>query len=421
MGDVLLFPFAIVFGISLVVFLYMAGYSWYLGGPATSQSVPWLYSSALVSGVSLFALSNLYYSRRQKGISPPQRLLLAIFDVGAFYSLVALVLWGLLLPMLRPLPLPDFQLYLLDQKSLVVGLYTALILCSLVVVFRVALQFLIVRSSSAVTVITAPMLPAGDHIDAQDKKTLEDSLSSIRSEIAMLRGEMSSLSSSIWGTKSGAARGGDTPDDNPGWAAGDGEPISFPISQLPTSPVSSPIQEQTGIEDLISNVGVQDSPISFSPEDYQSTTNEVQLPDSARDNPWASILSIRQPRVKTSKPVELTSVDPVEEAVPNPAEAAPVNSVEVAEAKPVDVQAAAELPEIAVTNPTDITTPNPAEEAKPIKKSRKARAARKGGGTRAKSAKSSAAFLTSSVPETQNPQPASTFSPTANDEVEDIP
>ncbi len=183
MGDLLIVPLAIIFGISFVIFLYVAGYSWYLGGPATAQGAPWLYSSGIICGSCLFVLSNIYYSRRHKGISPSQRLMLGFFDLSTFFSVSVLILWGLVLPILRPISSPDFQLYLFDQKSLAMGLYTGLILCSLVVVFRVALQFLITRSASAVMVIPAPPKPIFiNRTEVKEKTTIEDSLSSIRSE-----------------------------------------------------------------------------------------------------------------------------------------------------------------------------------------------------------------------------------------------
>ena len=83
-----------------------------------TQSVPWLYSSVAISGASLFALSNLYISRKLPKITSLQRFLLSFFDLGAYFCLVALVVWGLLFPILRPITDPNFQLYLLGQKSL---------------------------------------------------------------------------------------------------------------------------------------------------------------------------------------------------------------------------------------------------------------------------------------------------------------
>lgn len=300
-----------MFGISCILFVYMAGYSWYLGGLAINQSAPWLYSSAIVSGVSLFVLSILINSRRHKEISTPQRALLAFFDTGTYFCAVVLVLWGLVFPILRPIPSPDFQLYLLDQNSLELGLYTGLLLCSLVVVFRIALQFLIGRNPRTVMIIAAPPPSPVSQIvenaipianakeeDTTDMKALENNLSLIRSEIAMLREQISWLSSGSSFTKSPEfAASADMPNDNLGFRiVGEDEAISTPPQStapiLQAPPSASVIQGVTGAETLPSNVGLQ-STQSVAPDNPQPADG-IQLPDAAKDNPWISVLSLRQ-------------------------------------------------------------------------------------------------------------------------------
>lgn len=290
----------------------MACYSWYLGGLAINQSEPWLYSSVIVSGAGLFTLSVLINSRRHKEISSSQRALLAFFDTGTYFCVLVLVLWGLVFPILRPIPSPDFQLFLLGQNSLELSLYTGLTLCALVVIFRVALQLLIGRNPRTVMIIAAPPPPPVPQIVANaipianlkeaentiEMKNLENNLSLIRSEIAMLREQISWLSSGSSFTKSPEFATSDMPDDNPGFKlVGEEEAISntpqsiAPIVQAP--PRSTAVNEgETGGEALASNEGFQ-SKQSVAP-DNPPTADDIQLPDAAKDNPWISVLSLRQ-------------------------------------------------------------------------------------------------------------------------------
>ena len=248
--------------------------------------------------------------------------MLGFFDLSTFFSVSVLILWGLVLPILRPIASPDFQLYLFDQKSLAMGLYTGLILCSLVVVFRIALQFLITRSTSTVMIIPAPPKPIViNQTEVKEKNSIEDSLSSIRSEIALLREEISSLSvGRVWASKSSVAPTIDSQEDSPGWAFGDANPISSfsatPIGEARTSPPL--VQRPTWMDGLITNAGVSNT--IPSPE-YEPTTGVVQLPDSAKDNPWAFVLSGRQARAMP--PVE-PRVIPVETQVVSEPQSMPV-------------------------------------------------------------------------------------------------
>jgi hypothetical protein len=271
----------------------MTGYSWYLGGPAVEQSAPWIYSSAIFSGGSLFVLSYLYYSRKHSTYSLPQRYLLSVFDLATYFCALVLGLWGLIFPILHPISNPDFELYLFGQKSLAIGLYTGLVLCSLVVGFRIALQFLLSRSSKTVMIITAPQVPVVQQVDAKERESLEDSLSSIRSEIAMLREQIASLSySMVWKSRATAAPTVEPQENNSEWPIGESEPISFPFAQVPVSS-APPVRElQVVPGNLSANSGVP-RPAAI-PQEYEPTTGEINLPDSARDNPWASVLSLRQ-------------------------------------------------------------------------------------------------------------------------------
>lgn len=281
-----------MFGIALVVLVYMAGYSWYLGGPAINQSIPWLYSSAIISGASLFVLSFVYHSGKHRRLSSPQRLLLALFDLATYFCGVTLILWGLILPILRPITSPTFQLYLLDQQSLSISIYTGLILCSLVVIFRVALQFMLLRNNSYLVPAIIPALPAPESVQTKgdDRKSIEDSLSLIRSELAMLREQVSSLGR-IAPAGVSMHQFSHSTDDNQGWSSiGEVEPIPFAISEASRLPTAQAEPVRTTTDIPITTAFADPAPplLEYEP------TNDVRLPDSAKDNPWASVLSRRE-------------------------------------------------------------------------------------------------------------------------------
>lgn len=302
----------------------MTSYSWYLGEPATQQSAPWIYSSAIVSGGCLFILANIYYKRRYSGFAFLQKLLLSIFDLTTFYCVVALILWGLVLPIIRPISTPDFQLYLFGQDNLVIGLYTGLIFCLLIVSFRVVLQFLLRRLPNRVMIIAPPKVTLTGQVsnaapkEGEDKKKIEDSLSLIRSEIAMLRAEISSLNlNRTWVSRSSIVEPTiQPPENNFGWAGGDGESITFPFNQIPatTAPPPSIQVQPRGTENLMKDAGLQ-VPESFSAPEYEPTTSDILLPDSAKDNPWASVLSRRQVKIRSVMTPPARST-PLETSVP---------------------------------------------------------------------------------------------------------
>jgi len=322
---------------------------------------------------------------RRKSLSLSQRILLSFFDLGTFFCAAVVVLWGLIFPILRPIVTPDFPLYLLGQKSLVIGLYTGLILCTIVVVFRVALQFLLVLPPSSGVMLPAPQPVLAQQVDNSDKKSLEDSLSSIRSELAMLRQEMSSFRlSKVWSPRGGAVRV-ESSADSSGWA-GDVEPISLPVSRLPVSPTLTPMH-QTAVGNLMSNAGSQ-VPAVVPPENERAT-GSFELPDSAKDNPWASVLSGRQARAMPAKPIEVEVIlstreipEPVPpeimlqpateaESLPSVSSEIPVsNLIEIVEAKaevaaPPPVDSASATSAVAPPNLDDVLLPNPIEFAEP--------------------------------------------------------
>lgn len=273
----------------------MATYSWYLGGPAVEQSVPWLYSSAVISGASLFVLSYVYQSRKSINVLPTsQRMMLALFDVATYYSVITLVLWGSILPLLRPITSPNFQLYLFDQQSLATSLYAGLAICMIVVISRVALQLLVVhppipRRPSPIPVVTVAALPQQAESNKENGKAIEDSLSLIRSEIAMLREQISSFSPArIDAVKNSMPMVVDPPPSNSGWSPVKNPDTFLPVPVAQVSPLPAP---------YIAPAVLPQEPVAAVQQESEPTTGEVQLPDSARDNPWASVLSRRQVKV----------------------------------------------------------------------------------------------------------------------------
>jgi hypothetical protein len=283
----------------------MAGYSWYLGGPAVDESIPWLYSSAIISGASLFVLSFVYHSRKYHGLSSSQRFLLALFDLATYFCAVTLVLWGLILPILRPIDSPGFQLYLLDQQTLAISIYAGLFLCSLVVASRIALQFLLVRITgvTAIVPVAAPLAAAPN---TEERKYMEEALSAIRSEIVLLREEVSSLGrvppSGISMQFHSTAR-----ENNPEWSSiGEVEPMPIAV-ETSRLPAISPDPVKTS-EIPVTVAYTDPSPPLL---EYEPTA-DVRLPDSAKDNPWASVLSRRE----TKGPMPSVSAPPVATSAP---------------------------------------------------------------------------------------------------------
>jgi hypothetical protein len=349
-SNYLVLPLAILFGISLVIFFYIASYSWSVSAGST-QSAPWLYSTAAAAGGSLFLLSNIVYAKSGRRFSLSQRIMLSFFDLGTFFCVSVVVLWGLIFPILRPVA-NDFQLFLFGQTSLAIGLYTGLILCSIVVTSRAALEFFLVRPPTPAVTVPIPQIAPVTQADPADKKFIEDSLSSIRSEIALLRAELSSLKPSKgWSPRGGVVRV-ETAADNSGWA-GEVEPMTFPVSQLPASPIS-PAVHPVGMANFVSNVGPQ-VPSSVPPES-EHTTRSFDLPDSAKDNPWASVLSGRQARAMPVMPIEPLVITPTPVEVSEP-EIAPPPSIETAKS---DVAVPAEIPvsvETTEVKPEEVRVP----------------------------------------------------------------
>jgi len=310
----LLFPLTIVFGVSFIIFIYTAGYSWSVGGEAITQSVPWLYSSVAISGASIFALSILYYSGKLQRITPLQRILLAFFNLGTYFCFVALAVWGLVFPILRPITDPNFQLYLLNQRGLAMGLYTGLVLCSIVIVFRIALQLLIARSNTIMIISTSSNPQFGNTIPlrgsaaAAEDGSLENKISSIHLEIAKLREEIALLNAPNPALRLSSLVGAvNTPENNRRSTIGPlGEIETLPPTITETFaqnlPTSDSAPEETEMEEMTNDNGIQ-LEASFSPELSPSSVGGPQIPDSARDNPWASVLSKRQPAAPP-KPIQ---------------------------------------------------------------------------------------------------------------------
>ena len=253
-----------------------------------------------ISGASLFALSSLYYARRLNGTAVLQRTLLSIFDLGTYFCIVVLVVGGLIFPILRPITDPGFQLYLLGQKSLAMGLYTGLVLCSIVVVFRVALQFLFARSNGVIIATHAPLvgnsIPLGPA--PSDDSSLERNLSSIRLELSRLREEIALLSAPNTALRLSNLVGAEVSPSNR-------EPKVGAINRMETMPSNLTKSYAQNLPALVSTpkaTSSEGSPYerdlpeeSASSETFTPTLGGPPIPDAALDNPWASVLSRRLP------------------------------------------------------------------------------------------------------------------------------
>jgi len=310
--------------------------------------VPWLYSSMAISGASIFALSILFYSGKLSRITPLQRILLAFFDLGTYFCFVALAVWGLIFPILRPITDPNFQLYLLNQRGLAMGLYTGLVLCSIVIVFRIALQLLIARSNTIMIISSSSSSQFGNTIPLNGPATvkedgsLENKITSIHSEIAKLREEIAQVNapnpalrlSSLVGAVNAPVN------DRLSTVGPVGEMETLPSTLRETLaqnlPSADSVQEGSGMGEMTNDYSFQPE-TSFSSEFSTPGVGGPQIPDSARDNPWASVLSKRQPtappkpiqKIKTTKkskkrvqkekpssdsastPVEVTKIEPI--------------------------------------------------------------------------------------------------------------
>ena len=191
------------------------------------------------------------------------------------------------------------------------GLYTGLVLCSVVIVFRIALQLLIARSNTVM--IIPSKLQIGNTISVRESSTdggsLDEKISSIHMELTRLREEIASLSSPSTALRltnlMGAAEfAREQPRISDRFGRRDGNLAGDPDRNLCAKSfrIRDSVLEESEMEEVASDEVIQ-SEASVSPEFPIPSIDGPQIPDSARDNPWASVLSRRQPIVQ-SKPVQ---------------------------------------------------------------------------------------------------------------------
>jgi hypothetical protein len=190
------------------------------------------------------------------------------------------------------------------------GLYTGLVLCSVVIVFRIALQLLIARSNTVIIIPSKAQI--GNTISVRESSTdissLDEKISSIHMELTRLREEIASLSgpstalrlSNLMGAASSPANNRESP------AALVDEMETLPATLTETFVQNIPTRDavpEEGEMEEVANDEIMQTEETVPPEFPILSIDGPQIPDSARDNPWASVLSRRQPIV-LSKPVQ---------------------------------------------------------------------------------------------------------------------
>jgi hypothetical protein len=131
-----------------------------------------------------------------------------------------------------------------------------------------------------------------------------------------------------------------TPDNNRRSTIGPrGEIETLPPSLTETFaqnlPTIDSVPEETEIEEMSNNNAYQPE-ASFSSEFSPSSVGGPQIPDSARDNPWASVLSKRQPTAP-QKPIQKpkTTKKPKKRGQKEKPSSAPVSPTEVTKVEPL--------------------------------------------------------------------------------------
>ena len=160
--------------------------------------------------------------------------------------------------------------------------------------------------------IVSPSKPQfGNTIPVRDSSTdggsLESKISSIHMEITRLREEIASLSAPGTALRltnlMGAVESPANNRESPVSLVDEMEtlPSSLAETFVQNLPTRDSVSQETGMEEMTNGEVIQ-SEANFSPE-YFASAGGPQIPDSARDNPWASVLSRRQPTAQ-SKPIQ---------------------------------------------------------------------------------------------------------------------
>ncbi|MDA4111761.1 MAG: hypothetical protein OK439_04435 [Thaumarchaeota archaeon] len=272
--------------------MYVVASSWVAGGNANSTDATLAYLSGGLSAASFFSFRMLDYRVRYEHISIVQRLSISFFDLVTYFSIIALVVWGIIFPVLRQIP-QNFQLFLFNQNTLALNLDVGLILCSTIIIARVALQPLIAKSSNIMTIARPQKVLAKEVPTISDSKSVEirtfEMLASIEREIAKLRDQISLLSKNTGNVIPPVTRTADLRIESRSNSSGISRVPEIENKGRPTH--IAPVK--VNVVNLISNSD------KVPPDGSDVTKSDFQLPDSAKDNPWSFVLSQRQQRQKT--------------------------------------------------------------------------------------------------------------------------
>ncbi|MDA4129147.1 MAG: hypothetical protein OK457_00095 [Thaumarchaeota archaeon] len=301
-----------LFLVSLFDFLYVLTSSWVAGREAAAGGIPLVYFTGAITTVSFFLYRLLDYRAKNENSGNIQGMFFSLFDLIAYFCVIALAAWGLIFPLLKPIP-QNYQLYLFYQRGLTLNLYVVLIICASIIIFRVALQLLIVRPNvAAAKNLTPKMVPvvpllAPTVVNAVDKKTAE-MLETITKELSILRAQVNSLTRNAeysYATRSaGTIRGSRNAAPAPSRAPGKAVQVQNPQRPSPPLPDSGSIVEPP-------KANVEKVP-SIEP----SVSNSVyEIPDAARDNPWAEILASRSQPTKPPQKAQTSASLPANRAI----------------------------------------------------------------------------------------------------------
>lgn len=133
----------LVFSISTLALLFTLVSTWVIGGNAIAEGVPLIYGTGVPSGLSFLFLRISSY-RRRRSTALYASVPIAFFDLAALISVIGLLIWGALFPMIRPID-SSFSLYLFYSSTLSVSRSSGLVLAGLIIIARVAAQPLIFK------------------------------------------------------------------------------------------------------------------------------------------------------------------------------------------------------------------------------------------------------------------------------------
>jgi hypothetical protein len=321
-----------IFIVTLFDFIYELSSGWVGGQGAIAATNPIVYFTGALTTLCFFLYRVLDYQTKYASAGFIQRLTISFFDLIAYFCIIFLGVWGVIFPLLKPIPL-GFQLYILYQRNLGLNLYVGLIICASIVISRAALQPLIGRLNRTAAaappqiVIDTPVsVPVSAPVAAplaaptagpiHFDNTAYEMLNSITREIARMREQINVLSTNAELALAQRSYTMNPAPENRNPGAG---VVKMRTPQVVQRPTSAPAKE---IEPSPPSANVEK--VSPSIGETSITDSVYQIPDAARDNPWLSILSRRNqpqkgtPRIQTSTaiaPVTTPAVIPPKRAI----------------------------------------------------------------------------------------------------------